>query len=34
MWKNLGNLKTGLSDLTSKTLTSVAKAGNRAKEVP
>jgi len=33
MWKNLGNIKSGLSDLTSKTLTSVAKAGNRAKEI-
>jgi len=33
MWKGFGNLKTGLGDLTSKTLSTVAKAGNRAKEV-
>ncbi len=33
MWKGLGNLKSGLGDITSKTISSVAKAGSRAKEV-
>jgi len=33
MWKGLGSLKTGLNDITSKTISSVAKAGNRAKEL-
>ena len=33
MWKGLGSLKSGLGDITSKTISSVAKAGNRAKEV-
>jgi len=33
MWKGLGNIKSNLGDLTSKTLSQVAKAGNRAKEI-